>query len=149
MIHHPLDCIYCCLNVKKRSNFKGHRAYVRPRAVRLEGVTEMLRRHQKATPLAGGDLSALMAKEVAACPTLTEFIALGVWPDDGKERITGTVLLFADGGMNKVMLNDRDQGLVAFLTVGPGESLFKAIEKALASEGTDWRASKKTAPRKG
>jgi len=148
MVNHPSDCFFCYVNVKKRANVKGHRAYVPPRKVRLEGVSAMLRRHQKAKPLTGGDLAVLMPKEVAACPSLTEFLALGVWPEDGGERTTGTVLLFCDGGSLKVMLNDRDQSEVAFLTVGPGESLLKALEKALSSEGTDWRQSKKPSARK-
>lgn len=148
MVDHPLSCIACYLNVKKRTNLKGHRAYVRPRVSRLEGVTEMLRRQQQSKVVTGGDLAALMPKEVATCPTLTEFVASPVWAEDGASRTTGTVLIFCDGGTLKVMLNDRDQSLVAFLTVLPGEGLFKAIEKALSTEGTDWRPARKAGPRK-
>jgi hypothetical protein len=72
-----------------------------------------------------------------------EFLTRTVWDEDGSKRETGTILLFADAGGLKAMLNDRDGSRVAFLTIGPEEAIQQAVEDALLSTGTDWRPAKK------
>jgi hypothetical protein len=76
-------------------------------------------------------------------PELAEFLFVRKWPDDGADRETGTVLLFGDGVNLKAMLNDRAQGLVAFITIDPDEDLLGSLERAVVATGTDWRPAKK------
>lgn len=77
-----------------------------------------------------------------------EFLNRTTWEEDQLRRETGTILVFADAGRVKVMLNDRDGARVAFLTLGPTADLLGAIEAALLSGETDWRPARKVPPPK-
>lgn len=93
-------------------------------------------------------------EEAGGCPPWDEDSGLGeatweflnrtAWEEDNARRETGTVLVFADGSRIKVMLNDRDGAKVAFLTLGPTADLLAAVEAALRSGETDWRAARRT-----
>lgn len=107
-----------------------------------------MKRQQKAPAGAEGVPLALICEELILYPALAEFLFLQVWEEDQAPRETGTVLMFSDGCHLKAMLNDRAQGLVAFLTLDPTEEVLVALDKAVLSTGTDWRPSKKQSPRK-
>lgn len=60
--------------------------------------------------------------------------------ENGTCRLTGTALVFAEGGKLKVCLTDRQEGVRCFVTATTWESLWKAVESILASGDGDWRA---------
>lgn len=91
---------------------------------------------------AAGVVAASPSPSMAELPTLWEFLTLEQW-DDGAKRVTGSLLLFADDGSLKIMLNDRDSGKVAFRTLRSGECPFVAAEDALCDASTDWRGMRK------
>ncbi len=148
MPRHPNDCPYCYANVRGRSNFKGHRGYRKGPTPWREGVYEMLKRQQRAEAAPGPVDLGQVHKDLAKYPDLCDFLFLSRWPEDGTPRETGTVLLFGDGPFLKCMLNDRSQALVAFLTIEPGKPLWKTLDEAVCSPGTDWRPAKKFEKRK-
>lgn len=80
--------------------------------------------------------------ELAEYPDLWEFLTSRWWAEDRRPRETGTLLIFVEGGDRKIMLNDRDAHVLAFVTVQDGQSVFAAAEDALSSPKTDWRAPK-------
>lgn len=105
-------------------------------------MSEHLRRREsrKGQGLATGAVPA--EGLLADLPALREFLTAAEWPD-GEPRKTGTVLLFlGDAGRLQVMLNDRDQQLVAFLTGDSLEGLLHAANRAVVDEAADWRASR-------
>jgi len=79
---------------------------------------------------------------VEGCQTVWEFLARQWWSEDSKARVPGTILLFCDGDRLKVMLNDKDGGCVAFLTLDDGDDLLPRIELALEDPSTDWRVAR-------
>jgi hypothetical protein len=74
-------------------------------------------------------------------PALVEYLLSDKW-DDGKVRVTSTLLLFVDQGEWKACLNDRDGGRVAFVTAGTVAGLLGALEEQLQAGSAEWRASK-------
>jgi hypothetical protein len=83
-----------------------------------------------------------------ACPGLWEFLACPVWEESGEHRELGSLLIFAQDGVLKFMLNDRDSNKVAFRTFGGSQDLLRQVEEALLSDDTDWRVSKAFSRRK-
>lgn len=74
------------------------------------------------------------------CPTLHEYLVLrGL---GGKQRKTGTVLVFAEEGKWKACINDRDGGFYAFVSSDNLPGLLEALERGLKGGGLDWRQSK-------
>lgn len=73
-------------------------------------------------------------------PTLHDFLTLAGW--GGKQRKTGTCLVFAEDGKWKACLNDRDGGNYCFLASDSLEGLLGALEDGLKAGSLDWRASK-------
>jgi hypothetical protein len=71
-----------------------------------------------------------------------EFMTATTWDEDGSERKAGTIMLFADGGFIKAMMNDKDAGRVAFITIQPDTDIWEALEEAVLSARTDWRNAK-------
>lgn len=63
--------------------------------------------------------------------------------EDGTPRRPGTLNVFYEDGKWKGCLNDRDQGLVAFLTGGSLGELLDDVERHLKEGGLDWRKAKK------
>jgi len=65
-------------------------------------------------------------------------LTLTVW-EDGKERETSSVTVFHGDGLLKACIQDKDAGLIAFVTGESLEGLLDALEKGLASGKLDWR----------
>lgn len=62
--------------------------------------------------------------------------------DDGEARQTSTLLLFAEEGRWKGMINDRDAGAVAFVSGDCLRAVLASIEKGLDGGNLDWRPTK-------
>jgi len=73
-------------------------------------------------------------------PTLSDFLTLTGWA--GKQRKSGTILLFAEDGKWKSCVNDRDGGHYAFLSADSFWALLDALEASLKGGGLDWRLSR-------
>jgi len=87
-------------------------------------------------------------RQAAECPFLGEG-----WPEvyahlvataypEGTRRLTSTLLIFAEDGLVKVMLKDRDNARLCFVS---GPSLLDALaslEKGLVTDKLDWRADR-------
>jgi hypothetical protein len=101
----------------------------------------MLKRRSKEMPLNGASARELPCPDdFKECPNLWEFLTVQWWAEERKVRQTGTLLVFVEGGDRKIMLNDRDAGLMAFVTVLGDQGVLEAAEAALDSPKTDWRA---------
>lgn len=82
-------------------------------------------------------------------PALWEFLTFARWDGNGDAREPGTLMIFADAGRLKVMLNDKDAGMVAFAVVSAAEDVLRVCDAMVLEAATDWRAAKKfTGPRK-
>lgn len=75
-------------------------------------------------------------------PILFDFLTLNGL--GGKAREVGTLLLFAQDGKWKAMLNDKDGGNIAFHAADTVESLLGALDRGLKQGTLDWRESKKS-----
>lgn len=73
-------------------------------------------------------------------PTLLEFLTRVGW-DDGQPREKGSFFVFCEDGMFKACLNDKDAGMVAFITCMSFNALLDRVEKGLAANSLDWRLS--------
>lgn len=71
-------------------------------------------------------------------PLLYEHLTSTQW-EDGKNRETSTVLLFAEGGVFKACLNDRAEGRVVFLADQSFLGVLDALEAGLRVGPLDWR----------
>jgi hypothetical protein len=96
-----------------------------------------------------GDRYGLAAQhpELTDYPFLVEFLTSTVWDEDRSPRVTGTVLIFADAGGLKAMLNDRDGSRVSFVLLDDQQGILEALENVFATVGAKWTASAK--PRVG
>lgn len=85
-------------------------------------------------------------------PLLWSYLTQNKW-EDGSPRQTSSVLLFADDGVLKMMLRDRDAGLCLWVAGATVTGLFDAVEGALADAKADWRQDRvqkgDTAKRRG
>lgn len=59
--------------------------------------------------------------------------------DDGQERETSTLLIFAGDGSFKACLNNRSEGLALWVTADTLGGTLEALERALDSSSPDWR----------
>lgn len=73
-------------------------------------------------------------------PALTSHLTVQAW-EDGAERVTSSVTLFMGQVTLQAALNDRDGGLVAFVTSSTVEGLLAALEVGLQRDTLDWRPS--------
>lgn len=135
-------CPWCYEGVRGRASHRGHLGYRAPRRVNRDMAlsTSVRRAVQEAVPggvpAAEEDTGALKAY-----PLLQGFLRETAW-EDGAARQTATLMLFAEDGRWKVMLNDRDAGCVCFVS---GDSVAKclgSVEKGLQAGNLDWRRSK-------
>ena len=85
------------------------------------------------------------ADELVRWPAILEFVSAERWPD-GAMRTPGSLVVFVEQGRLKVCVNDKSQGLVAFVTAESLVGLLDAAEAILVSETGDWRATRKHRP---
>jgi len=79
---------------------------------------------------------------------LHEYLCLTAW-EDGSTRQTSTISLFVDNGQWKARLNDREDGLVAFVAADGFIALLEALESGLRDGTLDWREDRFAAKPKG
>lgn len=75
-------------------------------------------------------------------PTLFEFLT-AVKYDDGSPRVTGTFLIFLDGGVLKMCINDRDNNRSAFVEAESMFSLWSQAELLMREEELDWKMNRR------
>lgn len=69
--------------------------------------------------------------------------------EDGATRKTSSLLVFSQDGRIKLMLKDKEEGEVAFLSATGVTSGLAALEEGLAAGKLDWRRDKEAPARKG
>jgi hypothetical protein len=74
-----------------------------------------------------------------ALPALHEYLTSTTWPDE-QPRQVATLLLLAEQGRFKVMINDRANSRVAWFSGETVEAALQAANHALLDGGADWRA---------
>lgn len=88
----------------------------------------------------GGDSGAYTLDPATqkVCPTVFEYLTLEKW-DDGSPRKPSSLSVFAQEGVFKCILRDKDQGLCLWVSSDTLSMLFNALEAALADPETIWR----------
>lgn len=141
-------CGFCYANMTGRSNYSGHRRYVKPRPkIQLANVREWMKKPTRDASAASSSQSSRDIKFASSYPILWEWLTTERW-EDGSPRKTSTLFMFADMGRWKVMFKDRDANTVVFVS---GESLddcFTALEVGLIDNSLDWRRDQGAGPRK-
>lgn len=89
----------------------------------------------------GTGAGALDAALASSCPALHEFLTLRVLPD-GKARTPSTLLLFAEGGLWKACLNERDQAVNLWATAETFQGLLLELEARLTADHVEWRPAR-------
>ena len=79
-----------------------------------------------------------------ACGVMARYAAVWEWFttttfDDGSARTLPTLTLFMDGRLLKGCLNDRAEGLVAFVTGSSFTAILEAMNEGLEGDCLDWR----------
>jgi len=75
-------------------------------------------------------------------PILWSYLTQMKW-EDGSPRQTSSLLIFADDGVLKAMLRDREVGLCLWVAGATVQGLWDALEGALTDPRADWRADRK------
>jgi len=138
----PEWCGKCYANGRRKANYPGHRGYQQPSRPYVEPWWEMLKRAKAASNDQASKVGVAPRSEFDGYPNLWDFLTQAVWPEDGKKRTPGTMMVMVDDGLLKVMLNDKDQSRVAFSVVDASEGILEHAEAMLVSTNTDWRASR-------
>ena len=81
-------------------------------------------------------------------PAMSEFMTAPSYPD-GSAREKATVSVFFEDGVFKACLNERDRGLVLFVSEAKFACLFEALELLLQGEHVPWRISKQVVAKGG
>lgn len=138
----PWECAECLHAERVRNGFDF--TYVGPKR------KERRRRYVKRPDASGGCATPLptMMDEVFLnlYPNLYEHVMTEKW-DDGTPREPHTLLIFADAWLWKVMVKDRVESRVAFLTAPTFTELLEGCEKVVLTGKADWRADKKSGPK--
>lgn len=80
-------------------------------------------------------------------PTLIEFLTERQYEDQSPRELP-TLTLFAESGVLKAALNDRDTGRVAFVTGASLLAVLEALEEGLVFGNLDWRPSRSSKSRR-
>jgi len=80
-------------------------------------------------------------------PLLWEFLSSDQF-EDGSSRRLPTVTIFLGSDGLQACLNDREQGLAAFVTAQTVDGLWIALEKGLKDDSLDWRRSSSPSQKK-
>lgn len=74
-------------------------------------------------------------------PTIWEYLSIDCF-DDGKARLTSTLSFFCGAGGLQAALNDRETGLVFFVTGDDVGDILETMEDQLVGDNADWKKSK-------
>jgi hypothetical protein len=105
-------------------------------------MSEFLRRRKAETAAPHLEVSEQDRWWVAEYPALAEHLGCPRWPD-GAVRETTTILLFVEAGAWKACINDRAEGMVAFVAAGGPRTLLERVEKGLVEGTLDWRPQRR------
>jgi len=134
-------CPYCLMNRRRRGNYRGHLFYIQPAPI-TEDLSTMIRRQSASTKCDTGAVFA--ARDVvmeAEYPLMTEYLVTRTF-EDGSERETSTLLVFAAEGVWKVCLNDRAEQRALWASGASYGDALAALEKLLDSGAETWRPYK-------
>lgn len=138
---HLNKCRYCLMNRRRDGNYKGHLYYIQPRPITME-YSEMIRRQSASGKCVTG--SQYAARDVvmeADNPLLFEYLTARTF-EDGSERETSTLLIFASEGVWKACLNDRAEQRALWASGASYADAIAALESLLDSGAETWRAYK-------
>lgn len=97
------------------------------------------RRSDQACGTEGGQKLVVRDEDfVGEYPLLFEYLAHRQY-DDGSERETSTLLVFAADGVWKACLNDRAEGQALWVSCSFFGGVLEALERALDTSAPDWR----------
>lgn len=101
-------------------------------------------------PVAGQSNTGPLVDPVFAkrCPNLFAFLTDDMW-EDGTERETSTLLIFADGGVLKAWLNDRALARSLWVAGATIQGLLDALNEAVVDPKAGWRAADARGVKKG
>lgn len=80
-------------------------------------------------------------------PGLWEYLSSHTY-DDGSPRVSSTLLVFVEDGLVKLCLNDRDQGMVSFLSAPTYAEALLEMDHRVVEGKLEWRLSKMGSGRK-
>jgi len=106
-----------------------------------------IKRRSEAASGGDGPVAVPVTAWQKAHPHLWEFLSLAQY-EDGSERRLPTITLFLSATGLQACLNDRDQGVAAFVTANTLDGLWSALEKGLREDSLDWRRSTPPASQK-
>jgi len=142
-----LPCYFCTEGVKGRRYYPGHRGQA-PRPVQREGLSAMIKRQSGSNSSASGRThAALDAVMLAERPLLMEYLVDMLF-EDGSERQTATLLIFAADGVWKACLNDRAEEQALWASGASIASALDALESMLDSSSPEWKRTNKPPARK-
>lgn len=133
-------CGLCYANRRGRSNFRGHWGYQSPLPPSPMGVEMALKKRDLSLKALGARGTLAPSKWGASFPLLWEFLHSSQY-DDETARKPGTLTIFIDEEHVKIALNDRDQGLTAFVSGSSIEEAYRTAEKGLEGDSLEWRPS--------
>jgi len=140
-------CGLCYSNLRRRTNTRGHMGY-RDDKRRTTGDSSMgVARARPTNPDGGstGEYHGGLLREY--CPNLHDHLTNETY-DDGTARRTSTLLLFAEGGVYKLCLNDRDTDATAWSTGRTAEDALQSMESMIATNSIEWRSRSRQQRRK-
>lgn len=110
----------------------------------VEEVMEMLLRKEDLAGRGGSGPRPLTDPGFAGSyPILWSYLTQNRW-QDGSPRLTSSLLLFADDGVLKAMLRDREAGLCLWIAGATVSGLFDALEAAVSDAKADWRQDRQS-----
>lgn len=63
--------------------------------------------------------------------------------EDGQARVPGSMSIFTHAGALKAAVNDKDRGVVAFVSAPTWDELFAFLEAGICNDSLEWKAGSK------
>lgn len=137
----PHSCLLCYSNRRGRSNYRGHWGYRKPARFLKEDVVVAINRRVVVASADGGDDSYGPDELSQLFPHVVEFLVETRY-GDGSNRLPGSLSFFTEDGMLKACLNDKDQGLIVFVSGSGLQGCLLALERGLQQDSLEWRKAK-------
>jgi len=141
------ECYYCLEGYRCRRAYPGHRGYRHSAPKKGESISAMIKRNSGGQ---GGPNGRPCSRDVvleADHPLLMEYLTQTAF-EDGSERETATLLIFAAEGVWKICLNDRAEDQALWASGSDVASAMEALERMLDTAAPDWRRTAKRPGRK-
>jgi len=135
-------CGYCYAARRGREGHPGtrRRESQPPELTEMEFIMAMTREKSNAREKGGTRSTDEVLKQFF--PELHDFLTEVDW-DDGKKRVTGTVMMLCEDGYWKAWVHDRDAKVSAWLTGESWEGVLISLNKALGEGSLQWRADRR------